>query len=86
MIAIVTSLLFGLAASMAFVVVWLSLRSGIALGMRLLAGPELSGARAPLSARTRGHAPRSRSRGAIFPAERDRAMAVPFARPRHAAA
>jgi hypothetical protein len=80
MIAIATSLLFGLAASMALVVVWLSVRSGLAAGMTLLADPQLAGAR------TRQPGPTNRRRAAIFPAERDRAKAARCARPQRAAA
>jgi len=82
MIAIATSLLFGLAACMALVVVWLSVRSGVALGMALLAEPERSGA----GIRHRPRSPARRGRAAIFPAARDRATAAPSLWPRHAAA
>jgi hypothetical protein len=80
MIAIAISLLFGLAASLALLVVSLSVRSGLAAGMTLLANPERAGAR------TRQPEPASQRRAAIFPAERDRARAARCARPQRAAA
>ena len=79
MIAIAISLLFGLAASIALVVVWLSVRSGFALSMTLLNGPEVADHNSP-------RPPVSRSRPTIFPARQDYASAGPGRWPRRAGA
>ena len=82
MIAIATSLLFGLAATMAMMVVWLSLRSGIMLGMALLRDPEpahrgVGEVRRPAE---------SERRAAIFPVEGVRAPTMRVASPLSVAA
>ena len=71
MIAIAISLLFGLAAFFALAVVGLSLRSGLALGVALLALPELE----TEAAHNRRNKPLHRNRPAIFPVARDHARA-----------
>ncbi len=71
MITIAVSLLFGLAAFLALMVVGLCLHSGLALGMALLARPDLTGQ--PTPARRNGGA--RQTPAAIFPKARDHATA-----------
>ena len=81
MFAVVTSLLFGLAASMALAVVGSSLRSGFALGLALLRASGCSPVPTPISSRVA-----ARPFGSTgFPRERDRSTALPAQRRRVAA-
>jgi hypothetical protein len=82
MIAIVTSLLFGFAASLALGVVWVSLHRGLALGVALLRVTEYAGR----SATARQSRAVGRSRTAIFPAEEPHRIAAPPAQTRCVAA